>query len=176
MSICRSMLHIFPEDPFTNGSITSPCACKRVPTPPCVSGGEEFLHGACSHNRITCPLNGGGKIRIATCTSMDEFADGRWGNKKSKTKRLREAEHTRRHTVAGEGARPLYTSGLMMQNSWEGEVRSYATDMYVVRKRGKVGERNQKITQVRMSLGYPTRAPVEAGPPSGWPVTGYNVS
>ena len=95
--------------------------------------------------------------------------------KRNNTKRLREAEHTRRHTVAGEGARPLYTSGLMMQNSWEGEVRSYATDMYVVRKRGKVGERNQKITQVRMSLGYPTRAPVEAGPPSGWPVIGYNV-
>ena len=76
---------------------------------------------------------------------MDEFSDGRWGNKKSKTKRLREAEHTRRHTVAGEGARPLYTSGLMMQNSWEGEVRSYATDMYVIRKRGKVGEPNQKL-------------------------------
>ena len=31
-----------------------------------------------------------------------------------------------------------------MQNSWEGEARSYATDMYVVRKRGKVGEPNQK--------------------------------
>ena len=95
---------------------------------------------------------------------MDEFSDGRWGNKKSKTKRLREAEHTRRHTVAGEGARPLYTSGLMMQNSWEGEVRSYATDMYVVRKRGKVGEPNQKLPWAECLSGAQLERPSKQDP------------
>ena len=95
---------------------------------------------------------------------MDEFADGRWGNKKSKTKRLREAEHTRRHTVAGEGARPLYTSGLMMQNSWEGEARSYATDMYVVRKRREVGERNQKIPRAECLSGTQLERPSKQDP------------